>query len=433
MTTKAILLAGIGYGDEGKGTSTEYLCSLNNAKCVVRYNGGPQAAHNIVTNDGKHHTFSQFGSGTLLGVPTHISQHMMVDPFALAAEGRHLLELGVDKAFSMVTIDRRALLVTPYHRAANRIREAARGDGRHGSCGVGVGETMEYYLNNKGVAPVVGDILNPSILAWKLTVLRNKLVESTRGMFNYNRHTAEHAAGFDVEINALVNRYNTLMSDIALKIVTPSYAEGIFDGDGTIIFEGAQGVLLDQDYGFHPHTTWTDITFNNAERILKEYNHQGPTERVGILRSFTTRHGAGPFPTEIKDFYKEERHNGLHAWQGGFRAGPLDLVLHRYALEVLGHVDYLVMTHLDAPMACIDKMCVRYEILAEHDKLFKDPRTIRVMRPTSLEWQELLGVALNSAKPVFKPFSLQDISAELGVAIKHVSAGPRLKDKSAVI
>ena len=128
------IVADLGYGDAGKGTVVDWLCSHGGAEpvhTVVRFNGGAQAAHNVVAPDGRHHTFAQFGSGTFTpGVRTHLSRFMLVDPAALAAEAAHLGSLGIRDALDRLTVDRDALLTTPYHRAANQARERARGDAK---------------------------------------------------------------------------------------------------------------------------------------------------------------------------------------------------------------------------------------------------------------------------------------------------------------
>src|SRR5262245_62300875 len=115
------LVAGLGYGDEGKGSIVDFLARQprpgTRAGLVVRFNGGAQAAHNVVTEDGRHHTFAQFGSGTFTpGVRTHLSQHVLVDPLALVTEAEHLASLGVPDALDRLTVDREALVTTPYHR-----------------------------------------------------------------------------------------------------------------------------------------------------------------------------------------------------------------------------------------------------------------------------------------------------------------------------
>ena len=116
-------------GDSGKDGVADWVSSDRPVHAVVRFNGGAQAAHNVVTDDGRHHTFAQFGSGSFTpGVRTHLSRFMLVDPLALAAEAAHLAAVGVRDALDLLTVDRDALLTTPYHRAANRARERP-GDG----------------------------------------------------------------------------------------------------------------------------------------------------------------------------------------------------------------------------------------------------------------------------------------------------------------
>jgi adenylosuccinate synthase len=160
----ATILVDLTFGDAGKGSLVDYLVRRDNAHTVIRFNGGAQAAHNVVLPDGRHHTFSQFGSGTFVpGVRTHLSRFMLFDPLALAAEERHLRSVGVTDAFDRLTLDRRALVVTPFQRAANRLREVARGDARHGSCGMGIGETMSDVLDDN-LALRGADLLNPSRL-----------------------------------------------------------------------------------------------------------------------------------------------------------------------------------------------------------------------------------------------------------------------------
>src|ERR1700754_2874816 len=151
-----VMVVDLGFGDAGKGGVVDRLCARGPGPvhAVVRFNGGAQAAHNVVTTDGRHHTFAQFGSGTFTpGVRTHLSRFMLVDPLALAAEAAHLAAVGVPDALDRLTADAGAPLTTPYHRAANRARATAV---LHGSCGMGIGETAAYALAWDD-APRVGD------------------------------------------------------------------------------------------------------------------------------------------------------------------------------------------------------------------------------------------------------------------------------------
>src|SRR5579862_8351378 len=136
---QAILITDLGFGDSGKGTLIDALARRQNARMVVRFNGGAQAGHTVVEAGGRQHVFHQFGSGTLLpGVETYLSRFVLFNPLALFWEEQSLRGLGVTDAYQRLYVDERALLTTPYHVLANRLREYARGARRHGSCGLGI-------------------------------------------------------------------------------------------------------------------------------------------------------------------------------------------------------------------------------------------------------------------------------------------------------
>ena len=279
-----VIIVDLGYGDSGKGSIADWVCSPGGAgfaggrpvQAVVRFNGGAQAAHNVVTTDGRHHTFAQFGSGTFTpGVRTHLSRFMLVDPLALAAEAAHLASAGVGDALDRLTVDRDALLTTPYHRAANRARELARGVTRHGSCGVGIGETARYALEHPGDAPRVADCAAPQTLARSLRRLRDRLADELGPL--------EAPPVADV-----CDAYRAFAERVAL--VDGGYL-GRLLRTGPVVFEGAQGVLLDEWRGFHPFTTWSTTTFANAETLLAEAG--GTALRLGVVRCYLTRHGPG--------------------------------------------------------------------------------------------------------------------------------------------
>ena len=352
------IVVDLGYGDAGKGTVVDRLCATARAtatataaatrpepvRAVVRFNGGAQAAHNVVTTDGRHHTFAQFGSGTLQGVPTHLSRFMMVDPLALTAEADHLRALGVPDPYGLLTVDRRALLTTPYHAAANRLRELARGEARHGSCGMGIGETARYHLDHGDDAPTAADCLSHPRLIRKLTLLRDRLSDELGGPLP--APPVPHCAA---AFTAFARTVALTAEDHLPRVLAR----------GPVVFEGAQGVLLDETHGFHPHTTWSTTTFANAETLLAEAAaHTGtqpsPALRLGVVRTYTTRHGPGPHATEDPELAPllPEPHNGHGPWQGPFRVGHFDAAAHRYAANACGGVDALAVTHLDAVPRC---------------------------------------------------------------------------------
>src|SRR5436309_2467866 len=134
------------------------------------------------------------------------------------------------------------------------------------------------------------------------------------------------------------------------------------DSTGTMIFEGAQGVLLDESFGFHPHTTWSNTTFANADSLLNEAEYEGSRTRIGVLRCYFTRHGPGPLVTEDASLRDRlcEPHNDASGWQGEFRVGSFDAVAARYALKAVGGVDSLVITHLDRLPELPGRICNEY-------------------------------------------------------------------------
>ncbi|MEU8238584.1 adenylosuccinate synthetase [Actinoplanes missouriensis] len=392
--TEHIAVVDLGYGDAGKGTVVDALCAASPRRAVLRFNGGAQAAHNVITENGRHHTFAQFGSGTLRGVPTHLTRFMIVDPLALAGEAKAL-----GNPFHLLTVDGDALLATPWHRAANRRREVARGDARHGSCGMGVGETMGYALTHAD-APRVADVLSPARLRRRLAAVAAALPCP------------------DIVLDDVIDAF-TAFGD-AVRIVGGEHTARLLD-EGPCVFEGAQGVLLDEWRGWHPYTTWSTTTFDNVTELC------GSFRRLGVVRAYTTRHGAGPFVTEAPELDLPEAHNGADAWQGAFRVGHFDAVAHRYAMEVAGGADALAITHLDAPERCPELgVCTAYrEGSAIRDRIEPGPHR-------DLAHQERLTERLSHATPAatYRPENwAREISELLGAPIAIASHGPRSSDK----
>ena len=435
-----VIVVDLGYGDAGKGTIVDWLCApraqsqstvqssrgkpARPVQAVVRFNGGAQAAHHVLARGGRHgaghsgepHAFAQFGSGTFtLGTRTFLSRFMLVDPLALVAEAQHLERLGVPDPFGLVAVDRDALLTTPYHRAANQAREEARGDGRHGSCGMGIGETASYALAHPEDAPRVGDIASRRTLMSKLGKLRDRLFMGS----------APVPLPDDIaDVYRAVAERLTLTGDGYLKRLLRQ---------GPVVFEGAQGVLLDEWCGFHPYTTWSTTTFANAETLLRESGDEAGATRLGVTRAYQTRHGPGPFPTEDPTLAIPEPHNANGRWQGPFRTGHLDAVALGYAAEAAGGVDAVALTHLDTASghAGVLKICRAYDV---HGRTVS---RIEPGPPEDLEYQESLTATLLQARPVYDEAALNTdddwANAVAGIVRAPVvigSHGPAVTDKT---
>jgi adenylosuccinate synthase len=418
MDVSVYIVTDIGYGDCGKGSTVDYL-ARQGSSLVVRHNGGPQAGHNVVTDDGVHHCFSQYGSGTLAGATTFLSRFMFINPLNMMLEAEHLSALGVTPS---VFVDADCVLITPWHTAINRLEELSRGDSRHGSCGQGVGVAVKQFLDVQGLSVKVKDIADTAF--WpRLEAVRMYLEKTYKHL---SGNTPEWKAIQDDELpHYLVYRFRRWLESV--RVVPSSHLKSLIQAHEHTIFEGAQGVLLDQDYGFHPHTTWSTCTHDNALTLLKDANITDQVIRLGVLRTVTTRHGEGPHPTE--DIALTERwsepHNTHGAWQGAFRVGHLDLVAHRYAVKVCGGVDKLVVTHLDCN--------TRWMYCSAYAEVSGIPDPVR----GDLEKQKLITEAMYRYTPELAAVDtdglLSAVETHLGVPVAICSRGPACKDKAATV
>lgn len=315
----------LGFGDSGKGTIVDALSKKFGNNHVIRFNGGAQAAHNVIDNDGKHHTFSQLGSASFNGAVTNLSRFMFLRPEFLINE-IHGFEKTTNKRFdpSNLRIDTNAKIITPIHEEVNKDREAIN---RHGSCGIGFGVAVEESTKHPECSIRFMDIFYEDSLFVKLE--RQKKL--------YGKHNI-NLENFKKSCSRIRNEYFRIVNANYFKIIADKHY---------CIFEGAQGVLLDEQYGFAPHTTWSKTTYDNISQIT-----DAPVRKIGVIRSYCTRHGNGPMPTEGFGPSIPEPHNSTGIYQGHFRSGPLDLELLKYSLKVC-KIDCLAITHLDkGPFYC---------------------------------------------------------------------------------
>ena len=344
----AHLVAGLAFGDEGKGATTDALVRQYSADLVIRYNGGAQCAHNVVTPSGVHHTFAQFGSGTFIpGCRTYLSQFVLVNPGTMLVEELDLQTQGVTDAWSRMFVHKKAVVTTPYQISVNRLQEMDRGNERHGSTGMGIGVTREDHLKHGDKVLMVEDLYSPSRTRDKLRFIRQLSQEKVGDIRLKTPQMEQEVLRItrDVETDSWVMaRYYDWYSKMRERIVDsppPSKTN--------VVFEGAQGMLLDEEYGFKPHTTWSDITFNNANRILREMGMDPHfANKIGVLRTYFTRHGAGPFPSENPNVVFDETHNKGEDYTGAIRKGDFDLPMTLYSLKCIGGVDSFAINHMDA-------------------------------------------------------------------------------------
>ena len=309
---KAKAVIGLGFGDEGKGVTTNILCLQNPEALVVRYSGGQQAGHTVITEDLRH-VFSNFGSGTLSGNDTYWSPYCTVDPVGVYNELQILLAKGITP---QLYIDGKCPITTLLDKEVNQIN-----DKENGTCGVGVGTTLQREKDHYSL--LFEDLFNPEVLKIKLGLIEDYYnMTTTNEMFLYC--------------------CNYLVKSTRVKLVY-----GI-PKNRDLIFEGSQGLLLDQNYGFFPHVTRS----NTGSPNILDMAHI--PEFYCVTRAYQTRHGNGPM-TNL-----EHRHNlNLNPYetnvnnefQGNFKVSLLDVSLLEYGIMKDGtisrHRDNLVITCMD--------------------------------------------------------------------------------------
>jgi adenylosuccinate synthase len=359
---KVFILAGMMFGDEGKGSFVDYLANEYNITQIIRYNGGSQASHTVETPDGLMHKFSQLGSGMFVAnCKTFLTSNMVINPHNLIEEIKVFSTKTGENAediLDRICIDEDCYIVTPYHRSINRLRELSKGDGRTGSVGTGVSEVMRLLKTGEPLGIKLKDIYCKELFFTKLTALHDYLCTF------YNENQAEIFRNIPTELyEGLSNEILFLTSRSSIEQIYNNYKQLTqkcrftvcsslskkINFDAAMIFEPAQGLLLDSVYGLKPNTTQLDTTILNALKMVDENCPEGcDVVKVGIIKAFFSRHGAGVFPTEdielstfISDSNQEESF-----WNGKIRFGWFDAVLTRYA-QSINNVDELYISSID--------------------------------------------------------------------------------------
>lgn len=399
----AVILRGLGFGDEGKGTITAYLARELGAKTVIRDSGGPQGGHRVVDGSGREHTFSQFSSATFqAGVKSYLSGGMMFKIPNFVIEARKLAGKGVIGAAERVKIDPACYLVTPMHTLLNRVKALAINKAsRPGSVGMGVGEAVIDRENFADRALRAIDCLNEEVLRQKLDWHYEQKLAAAQAIADANKQDRRIAAIL-AEYRRWMPRKRILEQCQRFRVEYGHLLEPARDyfpsikQAGCVLFEGTQGALLDPVWGFLPHVTKTCTTAKTARKMVLEHMPSRKMITIGILRAYATRHGFGPFVTEESGLPQNllDAHGSSRPWQGKFRAGWLDLVAARYGIAANRGIDSLALTNLDRLSELNRvKVCVAYCYQGERMEIID----------RFFEWQSCPGGArLEAFKPCKK-------------------------------
>lgn len=350
MQNNNIVIIGTQWGDEGKGKIVDWL--TESAAAVVRFQGGHNAGHTLVIN-GKKTVLRLLPSGMMhAGVQCFIGNGVVISPEALIKEIKELESIGVNVR-DRLKISEACPLIMPYHIAIDQARELKKGNNKIGTTGRGIGPCYEDKVARRAIR--VQDLFNP-------TIFKEKLAEN----LDYYNFQLEHyykvtTLDFDTIVNEVLNTYaddiKPMVSDVSRKLFNLN-KEG-----QKVIFEGAQGTLLDVDFGTYPYVTSSNCVAGGAS-IGAGISPRMINYVLGIAKAYTTRVGSGPFPTELTDAVGQglaSRGNEFGSVTGrARRCGWFDAAALKRAVQING-VSGICVTKLDVMDGMEEiKICVGY-------------------------------------------------------------------------
>lgn len=396
----SFILCGMQFGDEGKGSFVDYLTHEKDIDCVVRYNGGSQASHTVITPSAVLHKFSQLGSGMFLEkCHTYLTENMVINLDNLLVEMEVFSRktgISIPELMDRIHIHENCFVVTPYHKLINKLREFSKGSNRRGTVGTGVSE-VKYLLSESKCFPYeqslglqIKDIFNP--YSNNQTIRRLEALQNYVSTFYQNNKDViwqnvpkEMQEALNLEIAFLLQpkAFLTLALDYVIKFkqasrdvnfikcIYSTYELTLRKNCVSAIFEGSQGLLIDVTYGIKPNTTFLDTT-NHFALDISYYRDN--INKIGIAKAFNSRHGLGIFPTESSYLSRKlsDENQEESFWNGKIRFGWFDAVLLRYAQNI-NQVDELYLSSLDKLDSFETiKVCNEYLYTGVVDERFKE-------------------------------------------------------------
>ncbi|MCD6235555.1 MAG: adenylosuccinate synthase, partial [Thaumarchaeota archaeon] len=360
----ATVITGLQWGDEGKG-KISYLLSRD-ASYVVRFQGGANAGHTVVTPDGKKLKFNIIPAGSAAGAKPCIASGTVVDLGEVFEEIEMLKSIGVKVDLK---VSRAASVVLPIHKKLDAIIEELRGGSAVGTTRRGIGPTYSDKALRTGIR--IEDLTDGESLREKIEILKrvhNLEVEDFDKLLEYGRMIKPYIGDVELIVNEALDRGEK------------------------VVFEGAQGTLLDIDHGTYPYVT----SSNTIAGAACTGSGVGPTrisEVVGVMKAYTTRVGAGVFPTELGgelgERIREVGHEYGTATGRPRRVGWLDIPLLRYASRI-SDVTWIAMTKLDV-LSGLEKIkiCVEYEV--DGEKVDVAPPSVKLLSKAKPKYIEVPG------------------------------------------
>jgi adenylosuccinate synthase len=417
------LIIGAQWGDEGKGRIVDWFAAQ--ADICARYNGGDNAGHTVTVGN-KIYKLHLIPSGIVHPqIVAMLGNGMVVNPGTLLEEMNLLRQTGISVSPERLRISHAAHLITPAHQALDKALEAARGKGNLGTTGRGIGPAYTDKAARRGLR--VGDMLNPDFC----NRMRDHIIEANRTLRMLGAAELDPLLVCD-QYGEYAGWMNSYIADISLEL------HAALQAGQTVLAEGAQGTLLDIDFGTYPFVTSSSTTAPGALTGLGLGLDAARDARViGVAKAFQTRVGSGPFPTEVfNDLALRLRGSGEHPWDEygtttgrPRRVGWLDGVLLKYAVRING-ISELAVTKLDI-LSGLDniRLCIAYR---REGKEFTDlpfgPADLSLYEPVYEElpgWREdVSGVRNWEELPRTAQAYLDRVASLTGAPVRSVSVGP---------
>lgn len=424
-----IVIIGAQWGDEGKGKVVDLLA--DRFDIVARYQGGHNAGHSVYVGE-KAFVLRLLPSGIIHpGKTCVLGNGMVIDPKAFFEEVDQMSEQGIEITPERLKVSSRAHLIMPYHRALDHTSEERLGNEKIGTTLRGIGPAYEDKAGRRGIR--VSDALSPEVL--RMRIERN-LEEANRIIVLYGQPPL-YAEDIYNEIAPLIERLRPFVTE------TSHFISEARRTKQKILLEGAQATLLDVDHGTYPYVTSSNPTAGGASVGAGIPPHH-ITGVLGIVRTYATRVGEGPFPTEMID--DEEDMANLIRQRGNEygsvtrrprRCGWFDAVATRYAAELNGF-DSIALTKLDVLDALEEiKVCVGYQVDGKRVDTFpavsNDLRMIKPVYETLEGWKsETLGITEFDKLPPKAQDYVRFLSDQIGVEIGLISTGPE-RDQTIIL
>jgi adenylosuccinate synthase len=416
-----IVVIGAQWGDEGKGKIVDLLAER--FEIVARYQGGHNAGHSVYVGD-RAFVLRLLPSGIVHpGKVCVLGNGMVIDPKAFFEEADQLATQGVEVTPERVLVSSRAHLILPYHRTLDHTSEERLGNERVGTTLRGIGPAYEDKAGRRGIR--VADALVPQVLRSRI---ERNLEDANRIIVAYGGEALDPDQIFS-ETSRLVERLSPFIADTAHYLNTAA-REG-----RTILLEGAQATLLDVDHGTYPFVTSSSTTAGGASMGSGIAPHR-ITGVLGIVRTYTTRVGEGPFPTEMLEGEAElgqlirDRGREYGAVTGRpRRCGWFDAHATRYAADINGFTS-VALTKLDVLDALDEiKVCTSYRLdgreIASFPAVSQDLRRVEPVYATLPGWKTSTeGITDIDKLPLQAREYIEFLSSQIGVEIGLVSTGP---------